>query len=371
MKQIRLSKSCLSENEKEAVLDVLDREYLGMGKDVQEFERLLEEYFARPVACVNTGTAALHLALQAIGLNQGDEVLVQSLTFVACFQMITAVGATPIACEVDPNTITIDLNDAAKKLTSRTKAIMPIHYSGGVGDLDAIYKFAQEHKLRVIEDASHGFGSTYKNRLVGSFGDIAVFSFDGIKNITSGEGGCVISNDAKVMSHVRDARLLAVEKDTEKRFAGARSWDFDVKHQGFRYHMSNIMAAIGIEQFKRYEEFKTKRQNYAKLYQKNLGNNQSVGVLDLNYDQVVPHIFVIKLLKHSRKEIQSHLEKFGIQTGIHYQPNHLLTYFKNIKEVSLPISEAIAPRLLTLPLHADLNIDDIEFVCKKLLEVLK
>ena len=141
-KVIRLSKSVIGEAEKKAVMGVLDREYLGMGKEVQEFENVLHDFLGRPTVCVNTGTAALHLALQALGIGPGDEVLVQSLTYVASFQAISATGATPVPCEVDPDTLTLDVNDARKRLTERTKAVMPVHYAGGMGALDEIYEFA-------------------------------------------------------------------------------------------------------------------------------------------------------------------------------------------------------------------------------------
>ena len=136
------------------------------------------------------------------------------------------------------------------ELLKKTKAIMPVHYTGGVGDLESVYKFAKKFSLRVIEDAAHAFGTTYKGQRVGAFGDIVCFSFDGIKNITSGEGGCVVTDNEEILGKVRDARLLGIERDTDQRFKGNRSWEFDVKDQGWRYHMSNIMAAIGIEQLK-------------------------------------------------------------------------------------------------------------------------
>ena len=258
-KVIRLSKSCLNDAEKQAVMRVLDREFLGMGDEVRQFEEELSLFFGRTAVCVSTGTAALHLALQASGVGPGDEVLVQSLTYVASFQAISATGAIPTACEVSPATLCIDLNDAKKKLTSKTKAIMPVHYAGGVGNLDEIYAFAKENNLKVIEDAAHAFGTTFKGNKVGSFGNISCFSFDGIKNLTSGEGGCIVTDDQEVLSKVMDSRLLGVEKDTEKRFSSQRSWSFNVVGQGWRYHMSNIMAAIGIEQLKNFDQVADKR----------------------------------------------------------------------------------------------------------------
>ncbi|MCL7411935.1 MAG: DegT/DnrJ/EryC1/StrS family aminotransferase [Methanosarcinaceae archaeon] len=368
-KLIRLSKSVIGDAEKKAVMGVLDREYLGMGKEVQEFEDLLTRHFNRPAVCVNTGTAALHLALQALGIGPGDEVLVQSLTYVASFQAISATGVRPVACEVDPSTITIDIKDAKKRLTDRTKVIMPVHYASGMGELDDIYAFAKENGLRVVEDAAHAFGGYYNGKKVGSFGDIACFSFDGIKNITSGEGGAIVTDDETVLQKIRDARLLGVEKDTEKRYSGERSWDFDVRYQGWRYHMSNIMAAIGIEQFKRLPEFATRRQSLAKRYRNNLGSIDSIELLDLDLSNIVPHIFVIKLKSGKRDDIRRLLLEQGIQTGVHYQPNHILSLY-NGDNKSLPVTEELFHKLLSLPLHPDLKETDIDYICSKLIECL-
>jgi dTDP-4-amino-4,6-dideoxygalactose transaminase len=297
---------------------------------------------------------------------------VQSLTYVASFQAIAATGARPVACDVDPLTLTLNLDDAEKRLTSRTKAVMPVHYSGGVGALDKIYTFAESHGLRVIEDAAHAFGSMHQGKRVGGFGDIACFSFDGIKNITSGEGGCIVTSDQSVLHHVRDARLLGVERDTEKRFAGERSWEFDVTSQGWRYHMSNIMAAIGLEQLKRISQMSSTRKLLARRYDTLLTNHDRIKTLPHDYEFVVPHIYVVSIQGLvDRKVLQSQLLEYGIQSGIHYQPNHVLSYFRESSTLPMPMTEAIFPGLLSLPLHADLSESDVDFVCQQLQKILK
>lgn len=364
---IRLSKSSIGAAEKQAVLEVLDAEFLGMGAKVHEFEAKLSHFFSREVTCVSTGTAALQLALQACGVGPGDEVLVQSLTYVASFQAIAATGATPIACDVLVDTLTIDLGDAKKKLSSRTKAIMPVHYSGAVGNLTSILEFATDHKLRVIEDAAHAFGTVFDGSLVGSFGDITCFSFDGIKNITSGEGGCVVSSDTAVTSKVKDARLLGVQNDSEKRFAGVRSWEFDVVDQGWRYHMSDLMAAIGIVQLGRFDEFSAKRKALAQRYSDQLSNQSFVKLFDFDYGTITPHIFPVRVSAAHRQIVRSLLLADGIQTGIHYLPNHKLSYFSEpISANQLPITEKIFPELLTLPLHPDLSLEQVDYVAERL-----
>ena len=170
----------------------------------------------------------------------------------------------------------LDISLAENKISSKTKAIMPVHYTGHVGNLDEIYEFASKYQLRVVEDAAHAFGTTYKGDYIGSIGDVVCFSFDGIKNITSGEGGWAITDKLDVIKKVKDARLLGVEKDSSNRYKGRRSWTFQVNSQGWRYHMSNIMAAIGIEQLKKHPYFAKKRQDLAKKYDEYFIDNSKI-----------------------------------------------------------------------------------------------
>ena len=370
-KTIKLSKSCISIREKDAVISVLEKEYLGMGKEVKEFEKKLTSFFNRETICVNSGTAALQLALEACDIGIGDEVLVPSLTYVASFQSISATGAKPVACDISENNFLIDLSDAQKHLNKNTKAIMPVHFSGGVGDLESIYNFAKKNKLRVIEDAAHAFGTKYKNKRIGSIGDITCFSFDGIKNITSGEGGCIVTDDVEVLARIRDARLLGVEKDTERRYTGQRSWEFNVTAQGWRYHMSNIMAAIGLEQMKRFPEMASVRQCLAKYYDQLLHGHPRISLMHHDYNSVVPHIYVVRIQGlTNRKALQESLQAQGIQSGIHYQPNHQLSFFSDPAAAPLPVTNAVYPEMLTLPLHADLTKQDVYYVCSKLKKLL-
>ncbi len=365
---IRLSKSCIGEAEKRAVMGVLDREYLGMGAEVQQFEQALTEFFGRPVVCVVNGTAAVHLAVQACGIGPGDEVLAPSLTYLASFQAISATGAKPVACDIDQDTCVLDWRDAERRLTSRTKAVMPVHYSGGVGDLDGIYDFARRHGIRVIEDAAHAFGTTHQGKQVGGFGDVACFSFDGIKNITSGEGGCVVTDDPAVLRKIQDARLLGVEKDTEKRYTGQRSWEFDVTAQGWRYHMSNIMAAIGLEQLRRFDAMAAVRRDRARLYDQQLQGHPRINPLVRDYDTVVPHIYVVRIVNlKDRNALRVRLLEQNIQTGIHYQPNHWLSLYRDPKAGPLPATDTIYQEIITLPLHPSLSEAEVRWVC----EVLK
>jgi dTDP-4-amino-4,6-dideoxygalactose transaminase len=370
---IHISKAVVGPAELEAMGRVMREDgYLGIGREVCAFEEELQEYLGgqgRKVICLNSGTAALHLAVQAV-TNPGDEVLVQSLTFVASFQAISAAGAVPVACEVNPDTGTLDLRDAAQRITPRTRAVMPVHYASSPGDLEAIYQFAQGYGLRVIEDAAHAFGCTYREQKIGSFGDLVCFSFDGLKNITSGEGGAVVTSDPRVIQSVQDARLLGVHRDTEKRYQGTRSWDFDVHHQGYRYHLSNLFAAIGRVQLRRFEgEFKPRRIELSQKYRAAFTGREDLQLFQGDPGAIVPHIFPIRVVHGKRDGLRQFLQDRGIECGIHYKPNHLLSFYGG-KYGLLPVTEKLYEELLTLPLHPGLRNEDIDCVIVSVKEFL-
>lgn len=365
---IRLSKSIVDKKEANAAAKVISEiGYLGMGAVVQEFEEKIEAYLNSPkgsCCCVNTGTSALHLAIQAV-TKPGDYVLVPSLTYVATYQAIIGAGCVPISCDVESDTLLVDLDDVEKRINEKCKALVYVHYASNPGDLDKLYSFGKKHNLRIIEDAAHSFGCLYKEKKIGSFGDIVCFSFDGIKNITTGEGGAILTNDSKVQSLVKDGRLLGVIKDTEKRYKGERSWDFDVINIGYRYHMSNIFAAIGIEQLKRLDsEFAHKRKILKNCYMKLLSDNPNIEFQNTNNDSVVvPHIMPIKVLNNKRDQLFNYLNSKNIQVGIHYKPNHLLTRFKT--EYKLKNTEKLYTELISLPLHPELTERDVQLICNE------
>jgi dTDP-4-amino-4,6-dideoxygalactose transaminase len=365
---IRLARSVVGAAETAALARVIERGYLAMGEEVQAFERELGAFLGttRDVMCVATGTAALHLALHACDIGPGDEVLVPSLTYIATFQAISATGATPVACDVRPDTAWLDVEDAARRVSRRTKAIMPVHYAGGTGDLDAVRGLADAHGLRVIEDAAQAFGCHYRGTPIGAAGDIVCFSFDGIKNITSGEGGAVVTGDRTVADRIKDARLLAIQKDTDKRYAGLRSWEFDVVDQGWRYHMSNLCAAIGRVQLGRFaDEFRPKRLAMAARYRDLFSDVPGVRMLDIDYGEhaTVPFSFHVFIEHGRRDEVLETLLAAGIECGIHYKPNHLLTKYGG-GAVSLPVAERLHREVLAIPFHPGLTDDDQALVAR-------
>ena len=364
-KTIRLSKSSISSKEINAVQSVLKKEFLGMGSEVALFEKELKGFFLNDknkVICVNSGTAALHLSLMALNLEEGSEVLIPSITYISSFQAVKSSGLTPVACDVNPVNGNLDIEDLNKRITSKTKAIMPVHLGGIAHDLDKIYKIAKKNKLRVIEDAAHAFGSKYKKKLIGSFGDIICFSFDGFKNISSGEGGAVVTKDKAIAQKIEDSRLLGVKKDSKRRYANLRSWDFECSEIGYRYHMSNIMAAIGRQQLKRFPSFALKRKFLAMNYVQMFQDVNHIIPLNNNFENIVPHIFPVIVGRNKRDELKEYLLNNLVETGIHYKPNHLLELFSD-NLAPRPNAENLSRSLLSLPLHYDLKkIDQLRVV---------
>ena len=362
---IRVSGSDVGPAELAAIGSVFERGYLGMGADVQQFEELLGEFFGRPAVCVATGTAALQLAVQCCGIGPGDEVLVPSLTYVAAFQAISATGATPVSVDVLDDSLTMDPADAQRKVTSQTKAVMPVYYGGGIRGLEQIHTMAKANGLRVIEDAAHAFGTEFDDVRVGSDGDISCFSFDPIKNLTSGEGGCIVSDDTEFMDRVRDARLLGVKGDSKARNSERRLYEFEVEYQGWRYHMSNINAAIGKAQFAVFPERAALRQELARTYNEIFQSVPGVQVLPYEYDDVVPHIYVVRFPStEMRDDVKARLlSDINVETALHWYPNHYLARYRD-ESGTLKVTEDAFSRMLTLPLHTKLSVDRVRTIAQ-------
>lgn len=383
--KMRLSRSMVGEAEAEAVRKVICEDgYLGMGKATQEFEQEVAAYLGVSpwqIISVNSGTAALHMAVAAMverarargAMPAGKpRVLVPTLTFIACFQAVLAAGCEPVPCDVLPETGTLDLDDARRRLSPDVIGMMFVDYASNPWHIDEVYAFAQERGLALCEDAAHAFGCRHHGRKTGSFGDLVCFSFDGIKNITCGEGGCLVAFDRDSADFCADFRLLGVEGDTAKRFSGGRSWEPDVRHQGMRYHMSNIMAAIGRVQLGRLEsEFIPTRRRLRDLYAARLALLAGIKLLETDpEDFIVPHIMPVRVLEGKKEHVLRVLHDAGIPTGMHYKPNHLLSLFGN-GALCLPHAEELYSQLVTLPLHPGLSGEDVENVCATLAHALK
>ena len=365
-----VSRPCVGSEELAEVKKVFDTGWLGLGPTVFEFENKIKEYLgAKNVVGVNTGTTALHIALDAFGISEGDEVIVPSLTFCASIQVITALRAIPVFCEVDSNTLNIDIEDVRKKITPKTKAIMPVHYCGNVCEMDDLLDIGRKHSILIIEDAAHAFGSSYKGRKIGSFGDCTCFSFDPIKNITCGEGGAVVLTDDAVAEEIRRKRILGIDKDTWHRYKKKRSWFYEVTTQGYRYHMSNINAAIGLAQLEKLDMFIEKKKNIVNIYNEAFGNVRGIKILNWNQNETAPFTYIMRVLNGRRDEMRDFMSSKGVGTGVHYIANHIQPYFSRYAQ-PMPVTEKIWKEIITLPLYCDMTEDDVDLVVKTVINFL-
>lgn len=355
------SRPSVGDEELAEVRKVFESGWLGMGSVVFEFEKAIGAYLgAEKVVAVNTGTSAMHIALDALGIWEGDEVIVPSLTFGATVQVILACRATPVFCEVNPRTLNLDMDDVRRRITPRTKAIIPVHYGGLSCDMDELLALKAEKGIRIVEDAAHAFGSLYKGRKIGSFGDVTCFSFDPIKTVTCGEGGAVVVNgDAALREEIVRKRILGIDKDTWHRYRNERSWFYEITTTGYRYHMSNINAAIGLVQLRKADEFIRARRRLVRLYDAALRDVPSLELLDHDYDGAAPFNYVVRVRGGRRNALLDALAAKGIVAGVHYIPNHLQPVFKPFAG-PLPATEAVWEEILSLPLYSSLTDADLE-----------
>lgn len=358
---IPVQRPCVGEEELLGVRQVFESRWLGLGADTAAFEARLRDFLGvKHALAVSSGTAALHLAVEALGLGPGDEVIVPSLTFIASAQAIVVAGATPVFCDVRRDTLNMDPDDVERRITSRTRALMPVHYGGYVCDMAAIGDLARRHRLRVIEDAAHAFGSLYDGRPVGALGDIACFSFDPIKNITCGEGGVVATGDDDVARRVGVGRLLGIENDTWSRMKHQRNWFYHVTAPGYRYHMPNINAAIGLKQLARLEEFKARKRAIVCAYDEAFRSMGGLRLLEHDQDGAFPFSYVVRVLGGRRDQLMAHLRAREIGSGVHYVPNHLQPLFACTE--TLPVTEQLFEEIVTLPLYVELSDAEVAMV---------
>jgi len=352
---IPVQRPYLGPEELAAIQKVFAGRWLGQGALSKAFESALEEFLGVDHAiAVNTGTAALHLALDLLDLRPGDEVIVPTLTFVATAQAISMTGATPVFCDVDERTFNLDPNDAARRITSRTKAIVPVHYGGTACDMAALLQIADDRNIPIVEDAAHAFGSTYQGQMIGSVGHLTCFSFDPIKNITCGEGGAVTTNDPELAGKAARRHALGIDVDTWSRRDSDRPWHYDVTERGYRYHLSNINAAIGLEQLKRFDAFKRHRQEIARRYDEAFLDVRGLTLRQQHLDRTCPFFYVIRVHDGRRDALMRHLKDQGIGSGVHYIPNHLHSAFAE-PHVRLPVAECLYEEILTLPLFYEMT----------------
>lgn len=358
---IKSSRGCCGEEELQQVKEAFEYGYFGLAYKTSEFEEEIRKYLgtSRHVITTNTGTTALHLALDTIGLSEGDEVIMPSFTFVATAQAVEMCGGKVVFCEVNPNTFLMDIEDLKKKITSRTKVIMPVHYAGRPCDMDALIEIKEKTGIRIIEDAAHAFGSEYKGKKIGSFGDITCFSFDSIKVITCGDGGAIITDDPDFDELARKKRLLGIDRKTmHVKDWKKRSWVYDVPTSGYRYHLGNINAAIGLAQIKKIDQFINRRREICYLYDEKLDGLKWIERMTEGYNTITPFMYVIRVKNNWRNQLKDYLMEHNIESGISYIPCHTFSLFAN-DSVCLPITDQIYKEILCLPIHPELTNEDI------------
>jgi dTDP-4-amino-4,6-dideoxygalactose transaminase len=348
-----------------AVVDALHAGWLGMGAITQAFEEGLASFLElrdRYVLATNTGTSALHLGLLAAGVGPGDEVITPAFNFVADHQAIVATGAVPVLCDVDDATLGLDPDKAAALIGPKTKALLPLHFGGVPSRIKELYVLAERRGLRVVEDATHAFGSRADGRLLGSFGDIACFSFDPVKVITSIDGGAVVVGDRTVLERLRHWRFLGIDRETHERYKNSRAWEYDVVDHGFRYHMTNINAAIGLSQLARAHEFIAARRAACRRYNERLAGLEAVRCPATDFGDVAPFIYTVRVPAERRERLIEHLKRQGIATGIHFLPAQDFSFLKGCRRGDLGVTERATREILTLPLHTLMPLATVERV---------
>ena len=350
---------------------IFDSGWIGLGPKTAEFEKRFADYIGAKYAVgVNSATAALHLANYVLEIKEGDEVIVPSMTFVSTALAPLYSGATPVFADIEKDTLCIDPEDIEKKITPKTKAIIPVHYGGHACKIDEIMEIAKKHNLWVIEDTSHGCGGKYKGVMLGSIGVMGCFSFHAVKNLSTGDGGMITTNDENLYKELKKLRWVGIDKGTWDRSAKkGYSWQYSVDKLGFKYHMNDITAVIGLAQLKVLEEHNSIRRRYAKKYDKAFKDVKWIETpVEKDYAYSAWHNYVVKV--PARNELNEYLRAKGISTGVHYMPLHLHPIYKNIK-ADVPVAEQIWKKIVLLPMFPSLTDEQVDYIINSVKEFFK
>lgn len=369
---IPFAKPSIGTEEIQAVSDCLTSGWLATGPRVSEFEKQLKTYFsAKHVVALQSGTAALHLALLALNLPKNSEVITTPLTFVATLNTIVLAGAKPVLVDIDPQTFNIDVDQIEAAITENTRAIMPVHFAGLPVDLDRVYSIAEQYNLRVIEDCAHAMGSSYKDQRIGSMGDTQIFSFHPNKNMTAGEGGCIVTRDQALADY---ARVMSFH-GLDKRLHNDENHLADVLAPGYKYNMMDIQAALGLAQLPKLDAMNQKRAELAQHYREVLSTWPQFQLAAIpEYSHVHSHHIFTPVLNenytHSdRQQLIDSLKKRSIGAGVHYEATHLYRFYQQqygYRKGDFPNAESICQRIITLPLFADMSLQQFEHVIHSL-----
>ena len=383
---IPFHKTHTTQEEIDAVVEAIKSGWLTMGPKVVEFENSFKEYVGvNEAVCLNSATAALHLALKAIGLKIGDEVILPTNTFVATAEVVTYFDAKPVLCDIEEETHNIDVNKIEALITSKTKAIIPVHFAGQPCDMDEVYEIVKkvegrrkrgegERNLFVIEDAAHAIPRSYKGVKIGALGgtDITCFSFYATKTLSTGEGGMATTNSAKFAKNIRVNRLHGIDRDAWDRYTQKGSWYYEIVDNGNKYNSTDINAALGLVQLKKQDILREKRAKIAAKYIEAFKNNANIALPVIkNNRETSWHLFVIKV--DNRDNVIEQLKQREVGCSVHFIPVHKHPYYKDrygYKDSDYPVANRVFECSLSLPIYPDMNDEEIDYVIKNVLEVV-
>src|SRR5438093_3145933 len=350
----------IGDEEISSVVQTLRSGWLTTGPRVKQFESDFGQYVGASYAvAVNSGTAALHLALEAVGIQQGDEVIVPTMTFAATAEVVQYFRGRPVLIDCQPDTLNLDPTQIEKLITPKTKAIMPVHFAGQPCEMDRILDVARRYDLKVIEDAAHALPARYRGQIVGTIADITCFSFYATKTITTGEGGMITTNNPQWADRMRMMSLHGISKDAWERYTAEGSWYYEILAPGYKYNLTDLAAAIGIQQLKKCDQFWQARQRIAALYTEGFQDMPEITTPALAREgQHAWHLYILQLnlerLRISRNEFVELLKQYQIGTSVHFIPLHLHPYYRETfgyRPQDLPQASAAFDRIVSLPLY--------------------
>ena len=361
---------CISEDDIQAVIDILRSDWLTTGPAVEHFESDICSYVgARYGVAVSSGTAALHAAMFALGIGQGDEVIVTPMTFAASANCILYQGGTPVFADVCPDTLLLDPAAVEAAVTPRTKAIIAVDYAGQPCDWDALRAIADQHHLALVDDACHALGGAYKGRRTGILADITVFSFHPVKHITTGEGGMALTDDARLAARMRAFRGHGITTSaSEREKMGA--WFYEMQDLGYNYRITDFQCALGSSQLKKLDSWIAKRNELARVYKSFFAAHPELSIIPLKQRPEVLNAYHLYVVRHPERDAAfNYLRANGIGANVHYVPVHLHPYYKehlHTHEGMCPVAEAAYREILTLPLWPHMDTSDVGRVCSAL-----
>jgi dTDP-4-amino-4,6-dideoxygalactose transaminase len=355
MDNIPVFKPLIEPEEMAAAQAALEMGWLGVGEYVGRFESTLGdtlELEGRHVVALSTGHAALHLGLLLAEVGPGDEVITPSFNNIADHQAIWATGASPVFCDVLPDTLCVDLDKAAELVSPRTKVIIAMDYACQLCDHDQLSDFAATHGLRVLHDAAHSLGSRWRGRPIGSFSDLCMFSFDPIKTITCIDGGALVVCSEEEKERLHRMRLIGMGQPASVMYQNQRAWTYDVAELGYRYHLANLHAALGLEQLAKLDTITATRRATCRAYHDAFVDLNGLVVPATGFDDITPFLYYVRVAADRREMFREWLRERGVETGMHWQPAHGFTLFRDCRHGDLSVTEQLAREIVTLPLHS-------------------